>query len=344
MTNKNIKLQVWKNNSETTIATQGEVNSRFLTVKIEDENGPIDLTGKKVYFFAKKPDNNPIFVEMTVEDAENGTAVLGLTSQMSAISGFLSGCEIHVISATGDTLIVKEINILVQPSLGICIEESLSELSAFQQMVSDIIVANQHVLNENNPHNVTAAQIGVPSALTDLTGTLPINQGGTGATSVSQAQKNLKIYTNVTQLGLTYPCTMSDILEALPEGSTANLGFAVKSSGITDAPISYGEVSIFYPSASRRLIFCVQCADSGGEFSNFYLGRYKASEQTISWYKIPNGSMVTSIENGGTGATTASAARTALGAASSADIGNISNLQTTAKTVVGAINEIFNRL
>ena len=163
--------------------------------------------------------------------------------------------------------------------------------------------------------NLGAAPISHSHSASDITsGILPISLGGTGAASFLEAQKNLQIYTDVTQLGLTYPCTMLDIINALPVGSTANLGYNLKSDGITDAPISYGQVSIFFPSMGRRLIFCTQCISSGGEFSNFYLGYYNSSEQTISWYKITNGSMVTSLANGGTGATTASEALSNLGA------------------------------
>lgn len=309
MTNKNIKLQIWKSNSETALATQGEVNSRFLSVKIEDENGPIDLTGKKVYFFAKKPDDNIIFVEMTVEDAENGTAVLSLTSQMSAVSGFLSGCEIHVMSASGNTLIVKDINILVQPSLGICIEESLSELSAFQQMVSDVTEAKQHVLNENNPHNVTAEQIGVPSKLTDLTGTLPVNQGGTGATTVDEALTNLKVYTSVESLGLTYPCTTVDIIKAMPTNSEVKISVNTKISSITDLPTDYCLLTVRYNALNRYQILCTNMSAIGTEGT--YIGNY-VRNTSIIWEK-----MLT-------------------------DKCTISSLQTSNKTIIGAINELYN--
>lgn len=41
--------------------------------------------------------------------------------------------------------------------------------------------------------------------LSDLPSTLPIEKGGTGGKTVSEAQSALKIYTNITQLGLEYP-------------------------------------------------------------------------------------------------------------------------------------------
>lgn len=53
-----------------------------------------------------------------------------------------------------------------------------------------------HATNQNNPHNVTAAQVGAAAAshnhaLTSLTGTLSVAKGGTGATTQAGALSNL---------------------------------------------------------------------------------------------------------------------------------------------------------
>ena len=53
-----------------------------------------------------------------------------------------------------------------------------------------------HLEDTNNPHKVSTTQVGTATAnhthaLTSLTGTLPVNMGGTGATSKSAALNNL---------------------------------------------------------------------------------------------------------------------------------------------------------
>lgn len=166
LTNKNITLNAWKNNNEVAVAVQGEVDSRFLNIKLEDNDGPINLSNKTVKFLARKPDGTVIFNNMTINNAEKGITTLELTSQMSAVPGILDGCEVHIISENGETLILKKINIYIQESLGPAIEESISELTAYQELVNKVNKNIEHSSSQNNPHNVTAAQVG---ALLDST-------------------------------------------------------------------------------------------------------------------------------------------------------------------------------
>ena len=353
LTTTHLTLDVWVVKKFCVRANQGEVNSRFLEITLTDNSALIDLTGKTVIFYATKPDGNVIYNLCTIEDAMHGIISVCLNSQMSAVAGKLP-CEIHILDTSASTLKVigLELEIIKCANLDEAVE-STSEFTALQEAMSEFSTAeikiDGHLDNKNNPHEVTVAQIGAAASnhnhsTGDITsGTLPIARGGTGATNIADAQKNLKIYTNITQLGLTYPCTISDIIDAIPEGSSANLGYNLKSDGITDAPISFGEVSIFFPSTGRRVIFCTQCISSGGNFSNFYLGYYNSSDRTVSWYKIPNGSMITSIQNGGTGATTASGALTNLGAVPTTRTINSKSLSadvTLSASDVGAVPTI----
>ena len=61
MTTTFITLDVWQPSNIRVKVNQGEVNSRFLQVKILDKKKPFNLTGKTVIFYATKPDGNLIF-------------------------------------------------------------------------------------------------------------------------------------------------------------------------------------------------------------------------------------------------------------------------------------------
>ena len=54
--------------------------------------------------------------------------------------------------------------------------------------------------------------------------------------------------------------------------------------------------------------------------------------------------MTATVSQGGTGANTADKTLENLGAASAANVGDVSSLLTTEKTVVGAINELYNMI
>lgn len=367
MTNKSITLNVWKNNNETAIAIQGEVNSRFLIVHLVDDNGPVDLTGREVKFLAKKPDGTVIFNSMAVDDAKNGTAILSLTAQMSIVEGILEGCEVHIISEDGETLIAKKINIIIRSSIQKEVEESVSEMSAYQELINKVKSLESHSAAEDNPHKVTAEQLGIsttpvqadwdqdnaeaedyiknkpsiPSTLSDMDGVLPLAKGGTGATTVAEVWLNLKIYTDISQIGLSYQTTTSKIFQAMPVGSMGLFAFESKYQTITDAPCNKGIYAIFHPVQNRPLLLCQQCISTGEAHAYFFVGYYNTSTKNVVWYRIFNGNMEASIEQGGTGANNAEQALVNLGAAKSADIGDISTLATADKTIVGAINELY---
>ena len=55
MTTKSITLNVWQPNDVRVQVNQGEVNSRFLEIKILDKKKAFNLTGKTVIFYATNP-------------------------------------------------------------------------------------------------------------------------------------------------------------------------------------------------------------------------------------------------------------------------------------------------
>lgn len=405
MTNKNITLNVWKDNNEFAMAMQGEVNSRFLTVTLEDNLGPINLTDKKVQFVTKNSAGTMVFNNMTIEDAEKGVAVLPLTPQLSAIPGLLSGGEIHITSQLGETLIAKKISLFIQSSLRNVLDEKVFELTDMKELLEQLDFLKEHSDSLKNPHKVTAAQVGalptstaygskletdgttlnlkdqngnildsvttydttysnattssaglmsasdkskldsiasgaranvqadwgqtsssaddyiknkptIPSSLNDLLGVLPINQGGTGATGFKDAQKNFHFYTSLDQLNLNGPCSTSEVVNALPVSSIFLLGAESVSTSISDAPTGYGFFVILRgANPNRKLGIFARSLSNSDEYQTgnwFYI--MNVSNGVYSWQKILT------------------------------NISTDSGLKTTSKTIIGAINELYDRI
>lgn len=159
MTTKSILLKAWVKNNETVTAFQGEVNSRFLQITLTDNRGAIDLTGKNVQLYAKKPDGMVIFNNAEIIDYEKGIVNIMLTSQISAVPGIISNCEIRVTDSKGATLTFSGLNIIINKALPDTEVESSSEFTALQKAIAKTASMGDHPTLKNNPHGVTAEQV-----------------------------------------------------------------------------------------------------------------------------------------------------------------------------------------
>ena len=112
---------------------------------------------------------------------------------------------------------------------------------AFGKIAKAVSSFITHLANKNNPHGVTAAQVGAAEKvhshdMSDLSGDLPISKGGTGATNAAEALNNLGA---VSKAGGT-------INGELTVGGNLNLNSGV---------ISYGNMIVY--------------ADSNGSYGKF---------------------------------------------------------------------------
>jgi hypothetical protein len=112
MITKKIKLKTWETNYAILYANQGEINSRFIEITFIAQNQNLDLTNKTVTIYAAKPDGNLIYNNCTISDAASGTAMVGLTSQMSEMPGTVV-CELHIFDENECLLKVKGLQIMV---------------------------------------------------------------------------------------------------------------------------------------------------------------------------------------------------------------------------------------
>ena len=179
---------------------------------------------------------------------------------------------------------------------------------------------NSKALNsdiELTPEDVGAAEAEHTHAASEISsGALPMENGGTGATTYKDAQKNFHFYTDLAQLGITVPCTTADVVNALTTSSIFLLGTESVSASITDAPTGYGFFAIFKGANPNRKFGLF--ARSLTNMENYETGNWfhimNVANGVYSWQKILT------------------------------NVSTDNSLLTNSKTIVGAINEIYTKL
>ncbi len=336
MTTEYITLDVWDAENVRVKAKQREINSRFLEVQFIDKNEPLDLEDKQVFFLAKRPDGDIIFDRCEIINKETGKINLALTSQISAVAGIIKDCEFDIISQDLSKLKVKGLILEIEKCTDFDSEtESTSEFTALEEAMagyeraSDAIDA--HIADKDNPHEVTATQIGaaesnhthsqyltaetdptvpswakaatkptysyseisntptIPTTLTDLGGTLPISQGGTNATTASDALSSLggvPLTSTVNSKALSNNITLnaSDV-GAVSTSDIITVDRAATNYNSTIPASSYGTLTfeLPYPANQMKILGVSRCYSWGNTSSDFKGTQYYITIQGVEF-------------------------------------------------------------
>lgn len=192
MITKQISLYVWKANNTIIYANKGEVNCRYIETSFKDEKQTnISLANCEVIFYARKPDGTTIFNQCTVDSSKN-TATAELTSQALSVSGILD-CEFQIFDSNNVLLKVTGLKIFVSDSKDFSEAiESTSESNVITSLVNDVKTVSSNLGNLNNL--TTTEKSTIVGAINELNSkTIPITQGGTGASTAENARNNLGI-------------------------------------------------------------------------------------------------------------------------------------------------------
>ena len=110
--------------------------------------------------------------------------------------------------------------------------------------------------------------------------------------------KNMKSYTKVEQLGLSYPCTVQDIWVALPPRSTISVLNELSTDYITDCPANYGILTIEKVSEGRyRILYSQSNGASVNITAGIWLGQLKGTDGSgLIWTPINNFATTTIID------------------------------------------------
>ena len=236
MITKEISLKLWEKNNEIFYAVKGEVDARCIKVYfLNEDETKLDLSGKTVKFYARKPDGTQIYSDCTVDTNENNV-VVNVTSQMVSVLGIVE-CEFQIFNSENDLLKVNGLRIIVT-SKGDFTEavESSSEFSALvtalnkvqnlpTDAVKDIKVNSKLISKDSNKIvNITSIPIFEQGTWT------PVISCPAGGTPTYTLEKNESYYfriDNLVYISFFIKVTITDAGEGV--ASIAGLPFKVKS-------------------------------------------------------------------------------------------------------------------
>lgn len=243
---------------------------------------------------------------------QDGTVLNTVSTQDTT---YTAGTNISISASNIISSVDTTYTVVTEQKDGLMSSTDKNKLDGIENLANANVQSDWNQTNSNSDAYIKNKPT-IPSSLIDLSGVLPLNKGGTGADSYKDAQKNLHFYTSLDQLDLTAPCTTADVLNAMPISSIFLLGTESVSASISDAPTGYGFFVIFKgANPNRKLGLFARSLSNTDDYQTgnwFYI--MNTASGIYSWQKI-----LTTISTD-------------------------SGLKTTDKTIIGAINELYDKI
>ncbi len=194
MVTNEISFEAWKNNYLIVYARKGEIDARKIVASFKGADGNnLDLTNKSVTFYALKPDKTQIYNNCNVDSSGN-TASITLTSQTTSASGIVN-CEFQIFE--GDELLLKVGGLKLVVEDGGDFSEALESTSEYNALIEAITDAESFSESIGNLSDLSTSEKNtIVGAINEVNNKIiPISQGGTGATTATDARTNLGVMT-----------------------------------------------------------------------------------------------------------------------------------------------------
>ena len=241
MTTKSITLNVWQPNDVRVQVNQGEVNSRFLEIKILDKKKAFNLTGKTVIFYATKPDGNLIFNYCEIIDAQKGLINLAMTSQMSIVPGIMRDCEIDILDEELTKLKVKGLSIeIIRCTDFESAIESTSEFTVLDEALADV----KKVMDAYSEENIMGKIMSMDGEGCGLDADLLDGKHGSEYATAKQGEKADSAVQGIKANGLVLPIDSANVVNLTPENlNVVPIGRTVNNKELSsDITLSYSDV------------------------------------------------------------------------------------------------------
>ena len=241
MTTKSITLNVWQPNDVRVQVNQGEVNSRFLEIKILDKKKAFNLAGKTVIFYATKPDGNLIFNYCEIIDAQKGLINLAMTSQMSIVPGIMRDCEIDILDEELTKLKVKGLSIeIIRCTDFESAIESTSEFTVLDEALADV----KKVMDAYSEENIMGKIMSMDGEGCGLDADLLDGKHGSEYATAAQGEKTESAIQGIKANGLVLPIDSANVVNLTPENlNVVPIGRTVNNKELSsDITLSYSDV------------------------------------------------------------------------------------------------------
>ena len=241
MTTKSITLNVWQPNDVRVQVNQGEVNSRFLEIKILDKKKAFNLAGKTVIFYATKPDGNLIFNYCEIIDAQKGLINLAMTSQMSIVPGIMRDCEIDILDEELTKLKVKGLSIeIIRCTDFESAIESTSEFTVLDEALADV----KKVMDAYSEENIMGKIMSMDGEGCGLDADLLDGKHGSEYATAAQGEKTESAIQGIKANGLVLPIDSGNAVNLTPENlNVVPIGRTVNNKELSsDITLSYSDV------------------------------------------------------------------------------------------------------
>ena len=234
MTTKSITLNVWQPNDVRVQVNQGEVNSRFLEIKILDKKKAFNLAGKTVIFYATKPDGNLIFNYCEIIDAQKGLINLAMTSQMSIVPGIILDEELTKLKVKG-----LSIEIIRCTDFESAIE-STSEFTVLDEALADV----KKVMDAYSEENIMGKIMSMDGEGCGLDADLLDGKHGSEYATAKQGEKADSAVQGIKANGLVLPVDSANVVNLTPENlNVVPIGRTVNNKELSsDITLSYSDV------------------------------------------------------------------------------------------------------
>ena len=241
MTTTLLTLDVWQPNDIRVKVNQGEVNSRFLEIKILDKKKAFNLTDKTVIFYATKPDGNLIFNYCEVIDTQKGIVNLAMTSQMSIVPGIMRDCEIDILDDDLTKLKIKGLNIeIVRCTDFESAVESTSEFTVLDEALADV----KKVMDAYSEENIMEKIMSLDGEGSGMDADLLDGKHGSDYATLEQGEKADSAIQNILGEGKIIIPDSNNSVSITPEniGAVPKIRTINKKELSSDITLSYSDV------------------------------------------------------------------------------------------------------